>query len=146
MTLENFQNLIKQGAHWFRNHKLILVFCYLVIFSLIIYFLYYKNQEIKSQYKEYPSLDEYNNKLIKGTVSKIKKYYRGSKFVDLSNGTRFDLFGVHINYLYDKHDLYYFLQVKDSVYKDTNSDTLFIYRDDKKYYFKIGKAINEEYK
>lgn len=46
------------------------------------------------------------------------------------------------NYDYEPYDLENFVQGGDSIYKPSSSDTLYIYRGDKKYFFIINKDIN----
>jgi len=68
---------------------------------------------------------------------------RGTAFVRLTNSQ--DIFIQHSrNYDYKTPWLNDFLQVGDNLIKNKNSDTLWIERGVDKYYFVIGKFINEK--
>lgn len=46
-----------------------------------------------------------------------------------------------INLNYSPSDLGYFLEIGDSLFKNKNSDTLYIFRNNKKYYFRFKHKI-----
>ena len=62
---------------------------------------------------------------------------RGGSFVTLKDSSKI-WFEVSRNKTYKKYLLCDFLQKNDSLVKQINSDTLFIYRDRKLYYFVLG--------
>ncbi len=51
--------------------------------------------------------------------------------------------GVSRNGLYEKSFIGDFVQIGDSLHKESGSDTLYIYRNNENYYFILGKIINE---
>jgi hypothetical protein len=63
---------------------------------------------------------------------------RGGSFVTLRDSTKI-WFEVSKNELYDKYLLCDFLAKNDSLVKLSNNDTLFIYRQAKIYFFKVGQ-------
>jgi hypothetical protein len=63
---------------------------------------------------------------------------RGGSFVTLRDSTKI-WFEVSKNELYDKNLLCDFLVKNDSLVKHSNDDTLFIYRQAKIYFFKLGQ-------
>jgi len=68
---------------------------------------------------------------------------RGGSFVTLRDSTKI-WFEVSENDLYDKYLLCDFLAKNDSLIKHSNNDTLFIYRQNKIYYFKLGQLKNRK--
>jgi hypothetical protein len=68
---------------------------------------------------------------------------RGGSFVTLRDSTKI-WFEVSENEQYEKHLLCDFLQHNDSLVKNLNSDTLFIYRHKKLYCFKLGQLKNRK--
>lgn len=68
---------------------------------------------------------------------------RGSAFGRLKDGRRVS-FTSSENFDYEKYNLGEFLRVGDSIEKVPDSDTLYIYRKGKKYYFRLASRINEK--
>ncbi|GAB6013083.1 hypothetical protein [Viscerimonas tarda] len=103
-------------------------------------------KEAETKKEEYPLLDYVKDSIgLNGVVTMNSFYSRGYKshHIELSNGTKFALWGGTINYLYEPFGLSYFLQVNDSIYKPTHTDSVYVYRDGKEYYFILGKIINK---
>jgi hypothetical protein len=67
---------------------------------------------------------------------------RGGSFVKLTDTNKI-WFEVSENKMYDKYLLCDFLRQNDSIVKRKNNDTLFIYRQKKIYFFKLGQLNNK---
>jgi hypothetical protein len=67
---------------------------------------------------------------------------RGGSFVKLTDSNKI-WFEVSENKMYDKYLLCDFLRQNDSIVKRKNNDTLFIYRQKKIYFFKLGQLNNK---
>lgn len=81
---------------------------------------------------------------INGTLQSVYSD-RGGSFVTLQDSTQI-WFEVSENDLYEKYLLGDFLAKNDSLIKQSNNDTLFIYRQNKIYYFKLGQLQNKKQK
>jgi hypothetical protein len=68
---------------------------------------------------------------------------RGASYVLTKDSIKYS-FRSSANYDYKNYYLTDFLQEGDSLVKRRNTDTLYIYRDNEKYYFIHGKDINQE--
>ena len=68
---------------------------------------------------------------------------RGSAFGRLKDGRRV-FFTSSENYDYERYNLGEFLRVGDSIEKVPDSDTLYIYRKGKRYFFRLASSINEK--
>lgn len=122
-----------------------------LLFAIILSIIINKSDSTTNLYKrreEYPLLKEQGDILsLSGVVTKKdfnnNLYSRGTYLIDLTDGTKFALYGATRNYLYENSDLIDFLQLSDSIYKSSSSDSIFIYRGSLKYYFILGKMINK---
>jgi hypothetical protein len=73
---------------------------------------------------------------VKGVI--LSTYFdHGTVFVKLIDSSKI-CFEASQNKMYEKHWLGDFLQGYDSIVKHSNSDTLFIYRQRKTYFFRLG--------
>lgn len=92
---------------------------------------------------KYPSLNKMDVE-IRGQVKvkKLSKGWSGTYAIDLSNNTSFSLSGVTINrnYKYKYRDLMD-IAVGDSIWKPKLSDTVYVYRNNTKYFYILGKII-----
>ncbi|MEP1781517.1 hypothetical protein [Reichenbachiella sp.] len=91
--------------------------------------------------EEYPLLlidNEINNKLIDSVF-----VHMGFVFVDLPERRKYCIPHSR-NYEYRPYFLGEFLMPGDTITKKNNSDTVVIKRNDKKYFFIVGKSLNEE--
>jgi hypothetical protein len=98
---------------------------------------------------KYPRLSKNDTTMnINGIVSKaelsLNLYYKGSFMIELSNSTCFSLYGATRNYLYNIPDLMDFINLNDSISKSSESDSIFVYRNNQEYYFILGKIINKK--
>lgn len=115
----------------------------IIIFSIVftIGYLITRKQTIqqKDYYDNYSLLERKHK--YKGRI--IKKHYtHGRTFVEFQNGTKHSIPWAY-NYDYKAYFIADFLLSGDSILKPANSDTLFIYREHKEYYFILEKRINE---
>lgn len=78
---------------------------------------------------------------LKGVLVRVQSE-RSSAFGKLKDGKKIFFFDSD-NYSYTPYALNKFLEVGDSIVKNEQSDTLYIYRDEKKYYFVLGKTIGK---
>lgn len=100
-----------------------------------------KRNETSEKYK---SLDEFTGE-ISGIVkeSQTSSGWKGVYLFDLSNNAKFSLSGLtrNRNYNYRYVDLRS-ISVGDSIRKPKDSDTVYVYRKNKEYYYVLGKIIN----
>ncbi len=126
--------------HWFLSSVIItllaLIFGYFYTkysFKLLDYF-YRKNLEFRLVQLE---------ETVAGRVDSIYCSH-GAAFVSLNNSSKI-WFEVSENKSYDIPLLCEFIQIKDSIYKQTENDTLKIFRGNRSYSFKLGE-INKRKK
>jgi hypothetical protein len=89
------------------------------------------------KYKTVEEEDSLNNKITESFRE------RGSAYITLDDERKVAI-GVSRNGLYEKSFIGDFVQAGDSLYKKSGSDTFYIYRDKERYYFILGKIINED--
>lgn len=117
----------------------------IAIFLPIIVYLAIKdtirgNNEAVAMEKEYPDMT-YNNSISGEIVKHFSEY--GTTYIVLKDKSKYSITN-SLNYLYDPYSLFKFIRSGDMVHKQSNSDTLFVQRNDNLYYFIIGEFINEE--
>ena len=66
---------------------------------------------------------------------------RGTAYLKLENGEKFRIFFSY-NYNYEPSSFDDFIELGDSVRKPKSTDTLYIYRDNKEYFFLIDEDVN----
>ncbi|WP_165044989.1 hypothetical protein [Dysgonomonas sp. ZJ709] len=134
--------------NFFFSRKYLMVLAYFILFTLIILFIWYNKKDAIEREENYTLIREYINLPIEGIVSKkeasIGMFDRGSCYVDLSSGIKLNLFGGPWNFLYDEPSMESLLEVGDSISKKANTDTIYVYKSDRKFYFVLGKLINED--
>ena len=112
-----------------------------VFIFIVICFILYIPHEIQTKLdSNYPHL-KYNDEVF-GKVEKIK-VNRGTIYFDLKNNLRFKTYSSN-NFNYSPFSIDDFIIYDDSVYKPKNSDSLFVFRDKKRYFFILEKDINEK--
>jgi hypothetical protein len=104
---------------------------------------------IKFSFKTLDYLQRENSKYslvqnIDSVIGVVDSIYsdRGGSFVKLTDSNKI-WFEVSENKMYDKYLLCDFLRQNDSIVKRKNNDTLFIYRQKKIYFFKLGQLNNK---
>ncbi|HMM04298.1 hypothetical protein [Dysgonomonas sp.] len=133
---------------------LIIPLILILLFFLAFYNLSKDQQnsrsEAKEQIEDYPLLKDIKvNTEINGIISakelSLNIYNKGSYLIDLADVTKFALYGTSRNYKYEPEpDLNRFVKVGDSISSQVKSDSIFVYRDNQKYYFIFGKIINKK--
>ena len=83
-----------------------------------------------------------NEMTLEGEV-KMSFEYKSTTQVRLTNGERYALPWAE-NYNYEKNYLYKFLMPKDTIYKKKYSDTLFIKRNGREFYFIFYKRLMKD--
>lgn len=120
----------------------------ILVVGIIIFFIIYNNSNIDNKRKkednEYIQI-EMSNKEYKGRVlsKQRSKGYTGLTLVHLTNNIKFSISGGGRNYMYSNQDLNYFMQIGDSIFKPYNTDSIYIFRNNKTYYFILGTIINK---
>lgn len=120
------------------------------VFAAILFSYFYLdniwNKFKEKEEQEFPSAVDLGHGNIKGVVVKKREslYVRMRNLVELSNGVKFRFYTFTGNKRYSPADLDEFLQKGDSIYKPAGSDSIYIYRYSKEYYFILGKLINEK--
>mgnify|MGYP006298967551 CR=1 FL=1 len=87
--------------------------------------------------RRYNKIDETHNTNISGVITN-KFVYQGSSWIKVKNYPKRYVLKYAINYDLEPDHLSEFLQVGDSIYKPIHTDTLFIYKNGKKYLFILG--------
>lgn len=89
---------------------------------------------MNQEYKKVKKVDS-----LSGKVNDIKTF-KG----EVNDSLQTDKYGLikSRNYSYPEIYLSEFLQVGDSIFKSTGTDTLLIYRFNKEYHFVLGKILN----
>ncbi len=91
------------------------------------------------QDQEYKQFKPVTNQLkIKGEVSRIQYY--GNALVTFTDEQKLEL-PLAVNSKYSDERLSLFITLGDSILKNANSDTIFVHRDNKEYYFIIDETI-----
>ena len=126
---------------YFLKFKIVLIiFGSVFALAFIIYSSHYVLIEINQKNRSYPRININNE--ISGTITQFYSD-RGQSYVYIDDTTKAWL--IHSrNYAFEKAWLDDFIQVGDSISKVRGSDTLFIYRHSKKYYFVLGEFINKK--
>jgi hypothetical protein len=114
------------------RHIAIGIIGFIILFGLLM--LYMKIQD-----NRYPLVE--TNTHISGTV-KFANPYQSITKIEMDSSLRFRL-PASRNYKYIPFHLNEFLQTGDSIVKKYSTDTLWIYRKDEKFYFCLGKIVNE---
>ena len=120
----------------------------IIILGIVIYFGVYTDKKLESnrkqEDKEYVKIDKYD-KVIQGRLisKRSSKGYTGRKLLTLSANIKFSYSGLTRNYDVTNADFCSFLQLGDSIYKPSYSDSIYVYRNDREYYFILGKVINQ---
>lgn len=119
-----------------------------LIWVLVFFYLVDKseNKVKKHEEQEYPWLDK--DMGVRGVVIEAKlskRPERGIYIISLNDGVKFSAYKDTRNYDYDRgeYDFYYCLNIGDSIFKDKDSDSIFIFKKDKSYYYIYGKTIND---
>lgn len=115
----------------------------------VIFFIAKQNEEDRyrvrdEEDKEYIRI-EHSNKEVKGMLfdKRMSRYWTGTVIFQLSNGEKFSTSSSTRNYKYGGVEMMFFLQVGDSIFKPAHTDSIFIYRGNKEYYFRLGMDINQ---
>lgn len=121
----------------------------LVPLCVIVFFIFnskdeVRDEKIKELFIEYPPID----KIGKDYNGIVRNYMIGSQYttgegmyVELSNGDKFLIFGTSLNSKYKKPDLRDNLRINDSIYYNSKTGEIFIYRGKECLYFKFFKSI-----
>lgn len=121
-------------------------FISIIVFISIVYIIMTEDDRRKKSEKEekveYPSVREphmeFNGYVISRRFSNV---YRGCYIYKLSNGQKFHIDNSTFRLNDTKLDMYEFLQIGDSIYKKTYTDSIYIYRKSKEYLFILGKRV-----
>ena len=129
-----------------------LIYIFLLISFLLGLVFFYQSdindrKESELLEEEYPWVKKGDSFEILGVVQRgkisLKQYSKGAFCIDLNNGLKFSLAGITRNYLYKPYDIKEFLEINDSIYKPAQSDSLYIYRDGKVFYFVLNEVLNK---
>lgn len=98
----------------------------------------YRN--LTNLHEEYELLS--TNDSIVGTVQNMKKY-KGTSFIVIND--RKIIIGASSNEIYSTQNINDLMQIGDSIMKNSNSDTIYLYHKNRNYYFVHDKVINNEW-
>jgi hypothetical protein len=116
---------------------------FLIFGGTIMFVVSTKNdhKEKNALRNEYPIMLRADN--VSGKVSSAY-CFKGVTMLTLNNDEKFAIYNSR-NYNYKSFALCSFLISGDSINKPSGSDTLFIYNENKEFYFVLGKDIGEKY-
>jgi hypothetical protein len=101
-------------------------------------------KEREKEDAQFPKIEniskEYKGRLVKTGISNA---YVGRTLLYFSNGQKAAITDNTFNYAVSTVNLMSFVQAGDSIYKPVNTDSIFIYRGSKTYYFRLGMSINK---
>jgi len=112
----------------------------IVVLSIFVGICIFSEHQRSLKDTEFPRLTpdiEINGIVKKGDIN------AGTFYIELYDSIKFSLTATR-NYLYDTPELYMFLKAGDRLVKQSGTDTLYVYRKNREYYFVIGKFINEK--
>ncbi|WP_156032878.1 hypothetical protein [Prevotella sp. 10(H)] len=91
---------------------------------------------------------ETTSNLYKGKIiyKGMSKGYVGTTLFHLSDGQKVSISSLTRNYEFCNCDIESFLHIGDSIYKPRSSDSIYVYRGDRIYYFILGQEINNDKK
>ena len=108
----------------------------IVLFVLIFILDSRYADSLRDEYKNIEYRDELN-----GIIESMKTR-KGGVYLILENDMKVRFYPSH-NYLYKKPNIDGFLNKGDKLFKPKNSDTLYVFRNGRKYYFVLGEFINK---
>lgn len=119
---------------------IIFIISLVFLFASIIFYTSYRIIEKEEYY-----IENYKKVLkcqqIKGTVKK-RFYTRGNLFVFLNDSLKIKIPWAE-NFNYKQYFIADFIRINDSIHKPANSDTLYVFREEQKYFFVLEKRINK---
>jgi len=116
----------------------------ILVFGWIMYLIFTTDSRSQKQREKedakFPKIESFSLE-IKGRLVKIggSNAYAGRKLLYFSNGQKAAVSHDIFNYEISNVSIEYFMQPGDSIYKPSNSDSIFIYRGNETYYFLLGK-------
>ncbi len=128
-----------------KSHLILTIVLVGVPIILCFGYVYFKSSiaildYLQRKNKEYTMVEKEDE--INGVILSIYSD-RGGSFVCLKDSLKI-WFEVSENKKYEKYLLYNFLQPNDSLIKNTNNDTLFIFRKNESFFFVLGQ-INQRH-
>lgn len=120
----------------------------ILVIGVIISFYFYNTNRLENnrhrEDKEYTPIKKlrggYRGRILSKSGS---KGYTGRNLLQLTDNVKLSISGGTRNYLYSGQDLAFFMKVGDSIFKPLGSDSLYIIRNNRTYYFILGKMIND---
>ena len=129
--MRDFDKEFNRTIKIFRKYWYYYVFGLIIIAIIMIVSVKLMDKRWQRIYKEYPSVNRdqaLNDRVLDLFTS------RGFCYILTKDSVKYSL-SAYENPDYENYYLMDFLQEGDSLVKKRNSDTLYIYRDDKKYHF-----------
>lgn len=122
----------------------------IILMSYITYLIYSYSWDLQKQKEreniEYATTIQHVRKELKGRVVKYEKsrFINLRYIIDLSTSEKLKIYETPINHAYkdDRKFFISFLQKGDSIFKPANSDSIFVFRDNRKYLWVFGDRIN----
>lgn len=138
MEDKNIFNLSKK-----ERKRMLISFVIFIIISIIAVYQFIKksNLEYEQRRKEYPFV---TTDMFFSCIVELSGCFKGVSLLNSNNG-KFTLPNSR-NYKYSEYSLCSFLLEGDSLLKAKDSDTLYIFRNQKEYFFVLGEFIEETQK
>lgn len=107
--------------------------------SILFYISRVQNNIEKNYYDNYPLLKKDSS--YQGVI--IEKHYtHGRTFFRLNDSAKHSVPWAY-NYEYNEYFNGDFINIGDSIFKPAHTDSLYIFRNEKKYYFVLEKRVNK---
>ncbi|MDD3787891.1 MAG: hypothetical protein PHO94_04250 [Petrimonas sp.] len=106
--------------------------------GILFFFLF---NDVATRQKQYDIVE--NESEIQGVILKLFNEH-GHSFIVLTNNKKI-LIPISSNFMYDPDGFVSIALTGDSIIKQANNDTIYIVKDNKKYLFELGTAINTSY-
>jgi hypothetical protein len=138
-VMKNYDEDLRRSIKKFRKNWYFYLLATLFVGGIFIIGVKIMDNYWEQKHKEYP--------IIKGSDTlnnKINDYFieRGFCYIEIEDSNKYRIENSR-NYDYTPYNLVDFIGKEDSLVKRESSDTLYIYRDNKKYFFVLGEWINE---
>ena len=113
----------------------VVIISILTLFTLMCIFLTYTLEKFEEDFEKIEYKESYHGNIIDLETN------RGFIYMTFEGGDKFYVIDSKNN-LYSPKHFYGFVQLGDSIVKPASTDSLYIFRNNEKYIFVIGKSIN----
>ncbi len=136
----NLDNRLIEGIELIKKNKFYVIGILILMVAIFILTINQMDRYWEKKTKDYVKLETKDQ--LSGTINNIFDS-QGISYIMINDSSKYLL--IHSrNYLYEPSWLDAFLQKGDSIVKYPESDSLFVFRENIKYLFILGKYLNEQ--